>query len=305
MLITACGDSASPNTGVAPLQLVSPPSSLTLTLRDANGGQEGLTADGGDVRLRTARRPDDDATTRLCGVLVGRSRFSERLPFAWPVDTMLPQLARKIIDGGDVYGARMIVPGVNAAYHFEGFTVDGGTRVSVRWPVRSERSVPASASDPEIESALSPSPATLDSLVMALRFRDPGTRAPWSTTTAAQTTPDSARAVRLVHDVPLLPIGFSVACRDAHFVTDVNAGQDKALRVLVNKGDRLTASVSSAVGTIAVQFATARATSSEGATASVTAADSGFVTLLLRYAATSSADPQRKPVLLRVTSQPR
>ena len=300
---TACAEPSS-TSGATPLTLVATPASTSLTLRDAANGQEGVASTDGEVRLRTALRVDDDGTARLCGVLVGRSRLTERLPFAWPVDSMLPHLAPKILAGGDVYGVRLLVPGVNAAYHFEGFTTDGGTRVSVRWPVRSSGPVPATASDPEIEAGLTPAPATLDSLVTSLRYRDAGERTAWASTRGASDRMQASRAVRLVRDVPFFPIGFSTACRDATFRTDVNVGTEKAIRVLVDKGDRIAASVSLPGSEASVRLVMAGDESKSGRTTSLTAPDSGFVTLLVGYTATSSA-PQRQSVLLRVTSSAR
>ena len=298
--VSACAEPSS-TSGATPLTFVGAPAATSLTLRDAADGQEGVASTDGEIRLRTAPRTDDDATARLCGVLVGRSRLTERLPFAWSVDSMLPHLAPKILAGGDVYGVRLLVPGVNAAYHFEGFTTDGGTRVSVRWPVRSSGSVPATASDPEIEAVLTPAPTVLDSLVTALRYRDGGKRAAWASARGPSDSIETSRAVRLVRDVPFFPIGFSTACRDATFRTDVNAGTEKAIRVLVDKGDRVAATVSLPGSEASVRFVMGGEASKLGRTTSLTAPDSGFVTLLVGFTANSTA-PQRQSVLLRVTS---
>jgi hypothetical protein len=70
--VTACAE-PSATSGATPLTLVGAPAATSLTLRDAAEGQEGVASTDGEVRLRTALRVDDDATARLCGVLVGRA----------------------------------------------------------------------------------------------------------------------------------------------------------------------------------------------------------------------------------------
>ncbi|AMW04521.1 hypothetical protein [Gemmatimonas phototrophica] len=289
----------------ASLQLLQPPASLPLTLQTANGAQRGVVPPAGDERFRTALRTDDEATARLCGVLVGRSRFSEVLPFGWPVDSLMPQLAPKILTGADVYGLRVLVPGKEASYRFEGFTRDGATRVSLRWPVRSERSVPATASDPEIEAVIQPSPASLDSLVMALRYADTTARPPGNVPATTVSAPDIARAVRLVRDVPYFPIGFSAPCRDAHFFLTVGAGIDKVIRVLVKKDERITATVASSTGKIAVSVVAGPGDAPLAASATATATADGYVVVRVRYTTTAPGDPIQQTILLRVMSEQR
>jgi hypothetical protein len=311
--LIACGDAvpsaeraiagAAPST--ASLQLQQPPVTLPLTLQTADGVQRGVVAPDGDERLRTSLRADDDATARLCGVLVGRSRLSEVLPFGWPVDSLMPQLAPKILTGADVYGLRVLVPGKEASYRFEGFTMDGGTRVSLRWPVRSERSVPATASDPEIEAVIQPSPASLDSLVMALRYSDAAKRAPWKAPSATVAAPNAARVVRLIRDVPYFPIGFSTPCRDAHFSLTVGASIDKIIRVLVRKDERITATVSSPTGNIAVSVVTGPSDTPLAASATATATADGYVAVRVRYTTVEPSDPIQQTILLRVMSEQR
>lgn len=301
----ACRDAKPVASGVDLLQLKDAPSALPLSLQADRGIQTGRVATDTIRRLRTAKRLDDDATSRLCGVLVGRSRLSEALPFAWPVDSLLPQLAPRIIVGTDVYGLRVLIPGTEASYRFEGFTIDGGTRVSLRWPVRSDRSVPATASDPEIEAVIQPSPSSLDSLVQSLRYADATPKRPWVSAPSAESAPVPARIVRLVRDARYFPIGFSAPCRDAHFSISVGAGIDKLIRVLTVKNERIGATVSSPTGKIVVSVIAGDDETTPAPSASATATSDGYVTLRVRYTAETPNDPNQQNVFLRVTSEQR
>ncbi|WP_434480236.1 hypothetical protein [Gemmatimonas sp.] len=78
-------------------------------------------------------------------------------------------------------------------------------------------------------------------------------------------------------------------------------GRKKPSALLVDKGDRIAASVSLPGSEASVRLVMAGDESKVGTTTSLTAPDSGFVTLLVGYTATSGAPP-RQSVLLRVTS---
>lgn len=309
VLSAACGndDSASRPTRLQPLALTSASEALSLIVRSSGTGQEGVTADSGDIRLRTALRTDDDAEARLCGVIIARSRSMEALPFAWPVDSTLPLLIPQLVNGREVQGYRIVIPGVNSEYRFEGFTRDGSTRVSLRWPVRSERSVPGDAADSEIEAALTPSPRALDSLIMSLTRTDTAEGPAWRGQRLPADSIDEARAVRLAPLLPLFPIGFTSACGDATFRVSLASAVDKPVRILAAPGEQITAHVVTPTGDVTMHFdeqGPAAAVSGKSATTSVAAAGTGHVTLRLRYNAAERVEPGRQTVLLRLVSTP-
>lgn len=278
---------------------------LALTLRSSGEGQEGVTADSGAVRLRTALRTDNDAEARLCGVIIARSRSMERLPFGWPVDSTLPLLVPQLVNGRDVQGYRVVTPGVNAEYRFEGFTSDGSTRVSLRWPVRSERSVPGDAADSQIEAALAPSPRALDSLVMALTRTDTATPPRWRGQRLPVDSIDESRAVKLAHLLPLFPIGFTPPCGDATFQVSLASAVDKPVRILAESGEEITAHVVTPTGEVTMHFdeqGPGAAVTGKSASTSIVAAGTGHVTLRLRYNAAERVEPGRQTVLLRLVS---
>jgi len=280
-------------------------SAFPLVLRDTADHQVATATDGGEVRVVTAARVDDAAEARLCGVIVARSRSMETLPFAWPVDSAVPYLVPQLVNGPDVQGYRILVPGRRAEYRFEGFTTDGSTRVSFRWPVRSDRVVPGDAADSEIEAALTPSPRALDSLVMQWRLRTPAAGAPWRGATSSGDEIDSARAVKLVREIPLFPVGFTPPCGEATFRVSLSSGVDKPVRVLVRKGETIAALAATATGKVTIGFDEQGPDATQAGRApraSVTAAADGHVTLRLRYNATESTEPGRQEVLVRLTS---
>lgn len=313
VLVAACdGDSgAHENAPSAPrpmaAQKIDLPanSAFSLVLRDTADRQEATTVDGSEVRVVTAARVDDAAEARLCGVIVARSRSMETLPFVWSVDSTVPYLAPQLVNGRDVQGYRIVVPGTKAEYRFEGFTIDGSTRVSFRWPVRSERVVPGDAADSDIEAALTPSPRALDSLVMQWRLRTPAAGAPWRGAAASGDEIDPARAVKLVREIPLFPVGFTPPCGEATFRVSLSSGVDKPVRVLVRKDETIAALATTPTGKVTIGFDEQGPDATQAGRApraSVTAAADGHVTLRLRYNATESTEPGRQEVLVRLTS---
>lgn len=282
-----------------------------LTMRAAGAAQEAVAANGDEVRLRTALRTDDDAEARLCGVIVSRSRSRESLPFAWPVDSALPLLVPQLVNGPDVQGYRVVVPGVNSEYRFEGFTTDGTTRVSFRWPVRSAHPVPGDAADSEIEAALTPAPKALDSLIMGLRRAEAAGSAngaiatPWRGRRLPADSVSETRAVRLAHLLPLFPSGFTTPCGDATFKVSLASAVDKPVRVLASAGEQITAHVVTPTGEVTAYFdelGPGGAVTGKKVTTSVEAKAAGHVTLRLRYNPAEKVEPGRQTVLLRLMS---
>ncbi|GAB1341971.1 hypothetical protein [Gemmatimonas sp.] len=305
-LLTACAGADAPParpTAVQQLELAGG-SPLALTLRAAGNAQEGVAGDSGDVRLITALRTDSEAESRLCGVIVARSRSMEALPFAWPVDSTLPYLVPQLVNGADVQGYRVIVPGVNSEYRFEGFTTDGSTRVSLRWPVRAERSLAGDASDYDIQAALMPSPHALDSLVMQLRRRAPLTEGQWRGHVPASTELGSERAVKFAPLLPLFPVGFTAPCGEATFKVALSKGAERPMRILARKGETVSVVATTPSGELSLYFEEAgpdKASTGRNVKASAKATADGHVTLKLRYAP-GDADPDRQQVLVRLTS---
>ncbi len=85
----ASRDAKPVTSGVDIPQLQDAPSALPLSLQTDRGIQRGRDATNTLRRQRTAKRLHDDATSRLCGVQVGRNCQSEARPFAWPGDSLL------------------------------------------------------------------------------------------------------------------------------------------------------------------------------------------------------------------------
>jgi hypothetical protein len=305
--VAACADSDTPTarpTSVTRLHLP-PADSPSLTLRHDGAAQVGVTIDGNQVRLRTALRTDDEAEARLCSVIIARSRSVASLPFAWPVDSTVPLLVPQLVHGPDVSGYRVVVPGVNSEYRFEGFTIDGSTRVSFRWPVRSGRSVPGDATDSEIEAALTPSPKALDTLVMRLRRSDTASRTGWRGLRLPVDSVVVARAVRLAPLVPLFPVGFTPACGDATFAVSLASAVDKPVRILAANGEEITVHVVTPTGEVSMYFdeqGPGQAVAGKAVTTTVVAQRTGHVTLRLRYRAAVRVEPARQKVMLRLVS---
>ena len=108
------------------------PAALALALRASNGRWEARAQGDSVVRMLVTSRRDDRSTSRLCGHLVTRSVAASAIPFGLPIDTTMPPLAIRLIDGDSVSGLRYLVPGKQGYYVFEGLSRDGSRRISVR-----------------------------------------------------------------------------------------------------------------------------------------------------------------------------
>jgi hypothetical protein len=240
------------------------------------------------IRLLVTPRGDDRMTARLCGHLVTRSIAAAAIPFGLPIDTTMPPLAVRLVDGESVSGIRYLVPGAQGYYRFEGLSRDGSRRVSVRWPITSNpaRPIPAGAADSLIEAAVTPNPYMLDSAMQSLRLGISAIQRDLSALPPA----DSARAVAmpLVRDFPDQPLLLSDACPQATILLPVLARVDQKLRVPVRPGDRISARALQGEGTVQLSFdeappaATPPAAREAIPEASFIASDSGRVTLRVR-----------------------
>ena len=227
-------------------------------------------------------------TARLCGHLVTRSIAAAAIPFGLPIDTTMPPLAIRLVDGDSVSGMRYLVPGAQGYYRFEGVSRDGSRRISVRWPITSNpaRPIPVGAADSLIEAAVTPNPYMLDSAMRSIRL---GTSA-IQTDLSALLPADSARAVAmpLVRDFPDQPFLLSEACPQATILLPVLARVDQKLRVPVRPGDRISARALQGEGTVQLSFDEAPPASTSPAArqaipeASFIASDSGRVTVRVR-----------------------
>lgn len=264
------------------------PAVLALTVVATPGRWEARAVGDSAIRLLVTPRGDDRMTARLCGHLVTRSIGAAAIPFGLPIDTTMPPLAIRLIDGDSVSGIRYLVPGAQGTYRFEGVSRDGSRRVSVRWPITSNpaRPIPAGVADSLIEAAVTPNPYMLDSAMRSVRLGTSATQRDLSALPPA----DSARAVAmpLVRDFPDQPFLLSDACPQATILLPVLARVDQKLRVPVRPGDRIRARALQGEGTVQLSFDEAPPASTPPAAreaipeASFIASDSGRVTVRVR-----------------------
>lgn len=247
---------------------------------------------------------------RLCGHLVTRSVAAVAIPYGLPIDTTMPPLAVRLVDGDSLSGIRYLVPGAQGYYRFEGVSRDGSRRVSVRWPIASDpaRPIPAGAADSLIEAAVTPNPHMLDSAMRSLRLGTSTIQRDLSALPPA----DSARAVAmpLVRDFPDQPFLLSDACPQATILLPVLARVDQKLRVPVRPGDRISARALQAVGTVQLSFdeappaATPPAAREARPEASFTASDSGRVTLRVRVQVVPRVQQSEQQLVISVGRTP-
>jgi len=264
------------------------PPVLALTVVATEARWEARVAGDTAIRLLVTPRGDDRMTARLCGHLVTRSIAAAAIPFGLPIDTTMPALAVRLVDGDSVSGIRYLVPGAQGYYRFEGVSRDGSRRVSVRWPITSNpaRPIPAGAADSLIEAAVTPNPYMLDSAMRSMRLGTGTMQRDLSALPPA----DSAQAVAmpLVRDFPDQPFLLSDACPQATILLPVLARVDQKLRVPVRPGDRISARALQGEGTVQLSFDEAPPASTPPAArdavpeASFIASDSGRVTLRVR-----------------------
>ncbi len=230
------------------------PTALALTMVESNGRWEARVHGDSTVRVLVMPRRGDRMTARLCGHLVTRSVAASAIPFGLPIDTTMPPLAIRLVDGDSVSGLRYLVPGAQGYYRFEGVSRDGSRRVSVRWPVTSDpaRPIPAGAADSLVEAAVTPNPYMLDSAMQAMRLGMGAIDQERGVLPRA----DSARAMAmpLVRDFPDQPFLLSDACTQATILLPVLARIDQKLRVPVHAGDRVTARALQGEGTVQLSF---------------------------------------------------
>ena len=230
------------------------PAALALTVVATDGRWEARAEGDSAIRLLVTSRRDDRMTARLCGHLVTRSVAASAIPFVLPIDTTMPPLAIRLVDGDSLSGLRYLVPGAQGYYRFEGVSRDGSRRVSVRWPVTSDPAhpIPAGAADSLIEAAVTPNPYMLDSAIRSMR---PGSSV-IDRASGALPPVDSARvsATPLDRDFPDQPFLLSDACPQATILLPVLARVDQKLRVPVSPGDRVRARALQGEGTVQLSF---------------------------------------------------
>lgn len=282
------------------------PSSLALSVLAVAGRWEARVVGDSAVRVLVTSRGDDRMTAWLCGHVVTRSVAASALPFGLPIDTVMPPLAIRLVEGDRVTGLRYLVPGVYGLYVFEGVTRDGSRRISVRWPVTSDptRPIPASAADSLIEAAVSPSPFMLDSAMQAMR---PG-RSAMDRDLSALPPADAARAMAmpLVRDFPDQPLLLSDACPQATILLPMLARVDQKLRVAVTAGDRVSARALQGDGTVQLSFDEAAPSSAHPAVreaipdVSFTSPGRGRVTLRVRVQVVPRVQKSEQSIVLSV-----
>ena len=282
------------------------PPVLALTVVATEARWEARVAGDTAIRLLVTPRGDDRMTARLCGHLVTRSIAAVAIPFGLPIDTTMPPLAVRLIDGEGVSGIRYLVPGAQGYYRFEGVSRDGSRRFSVRWPITSNpaRPIPAGAADSLIEAAVTPNPYMLDSAMRSMRLGTGTMQRDLSALPSA----DSAQAVAmpLVRDFPDQPFLLSDACPQATILLPVLARVDQKLRVPVRPGDRISARALQGEGTVQLSFDEAPPASTPPAArdavpeASFIASDSGRVTLRVRVQVVPRVQPSEQSLVISV-----
>ena len=311
LFLAACRDGASPTQRAESLaaSAVSVPSALGVTVVESNGRFEGRVAGDSTLRVRVVPRVDDRATARLCGHLATRSVAASAIPFGLPIDTTMPPLAIRLVEGDHVSGLRYLVPGAQGFYVFEGISRDGSRRVSVRWPVVSDpsRPIPANAADSLIEAALSPRPFALDSVMQRLHAGTSG----MDGNRGALPSADSARAIALplVRDYPDQTVWLSDACPQVTILLPVLARIDQRLRIPVSMGDRVVARGLVDQGSIVLSFdeaepqAESRTLRQSVPEVAVTAPRDGRVSLRVRLQVVPRIHRALQPVVLSVGRQ--
>jgi len=282
------------------------PTALELTVVETDGRWEARAEGDSAVRLLVTARRDDRMTARLCGHLVTRSVAASAIPFGLPIDTTMPPLAIRLVNGDSVSGLRYLVPGAQGYYLFEGVSRDGSRRISVRWPVTSDptRPIPAGAADSLIEAAVTPNPYKLDSAIQAMR---PGTGAiDRELGVLPPADSASAMAMPLVRDYPDQPVLLSDACPQATILLPVLARIDQKLRVPVRTGDRVRARALQGEGTVQLSFDEAPPAAALPAVreavpeASFTSRSDGRVTLRVRVQVVPRVQQAEKSLVISV-----
>jgi hypothetical protein len=310
--LAGCRDSAPSTSRTEAAVRTAPtmPSTLALTVvaaaDPADERWEARVAGDSALRVLVTSRRDDRMTARLCGHVVTRSVAASAIPFGLPIDTTMPPLAIRLIEGDSVTGLRYLVPGAQGYYVFEGVSRDGSRRISARWPVTSDptRPIPAGAADSLIEAAVTPNPYMLDSAMQAMRLGT-GTIA---RDLSALPPADSARgmAMPLVRDFPDQPVLLSDACPQATIVLPVLARVDQKLRVPVEAGDRVHARALQGEGTVQLSFDEAPPPSTPPALreaipeAAFTSPGSGRATLRVRVQVVPRVQKAEQSIVLSV-----
>ena len=278
------------------------------------GAWLGRVAGDSAARWRVQPRVDDVATQRLCGFVATGSVMPARLPEGWPVDSTLPRLLVRAVEGADLVGLRYVTPGAQARYWFEGVARSGAWRVSLQWPVTSDptRPIRATATDAEFEAALSPSLQALDALAVALAWPDaPG----WSPGPFLAETEAEQGAVILARDYPDQTLALSPACPQASVLLPVLARVDQRLRIPVRQGDLVEARGTVLDGAVRLSFD--EAPPAPGADpgergllrtpvpeAALVAPADGRVTLRVRLLVVPRAQQSAQPVVVTVAVRP-
>ena len=258
--LASCRDSAPSTSRAEALAPSAPTVPTTLALTVVAAGEraderwEARAAGDSTIRVLVTPRRDDRMTARLCGHVVTRSVAASAIPIGLSIDTTMPPLAIRLVEGDSVTGLRYLVPGAQGYYVFEGVSRDGSRRLSARWPVTSDpaRPIPAGAADSLIEAAVTPNPYMLDSAMRAMRLG----RSAINRELGALPPADSARAMAmpLVRDFPDQTLLLSDACPQATILLPVIARVDQKLRVLVSPGDRVRARALQGEGTVQLSF---------------------------------------------------
>ncbi|MCE2942279.1 MAG: hypothetical protein ACK53A_00915 [Gemmatimonadota bacterium] len=179
---------------------------------------------------------DDRDAARLCGYLATRPETPMRFPWPSGADSTVTPYLLAYVDGPQVRGVRVVVPGTPARYVFRGVTRDGRQRLSF------ERPVPGLDTPAAMAAAEGRPPAallTLDSVAATAGVPVDSSRAP-----LGAAWPDSAsepdRAVPDLHRLPESRVTLDVACPVATIGTQALPRVDRIFRVEVPAGRTLS-----------------------------------------------------------------
>ena len=286
------------------VQLRDGPTTLQLRTRVEGDSVLGAVLNGDTaasaVRLVVRPTRDVDAMQRLCGVIASGVTRPVVVDWGLPVDTAQPPLSTRLIAGVSVQGIRFLLPGADAKYVFEGVS-RRGARVSLQWPVRADRAVPAGAADSVIDAAITPSARTVDSLVQSLHIEGESVEV----STKEPMMPRTAAAVRLDGLLPRFDVVLASPCLDVTYAIPVVARIETRLRLSVPPRAMVQAVASVPDGAVRLAFEEAPAptdprTREAVPSASIRAGASGRVTLRLRLQVVPRSQPTGQVVLVRL-----
>lgn len=185
--------------------------------------------------VTVAAMGDDRDAARLCGYLATRPESPMRFPWPAAADTATPALLLGYLDGPEVRGVRVVVPGNPARYVFRGLTTDGRQRITLERPIPELNAPDAIA---RAEASPPAALAALDSAALSIAVPSPTLSSPmpgaWP-----DSTEEPDRAVPDLHRLPESRVVLDTACPIATLGTQALPRVDRIFRVEVPAGRTL------------------------------------------------------------------